>query len=54
MLALTVGLLLVAIAAGSLWLTFGGSLSWQLVRVLVPLVLVVVGVLGVLLSRHRT
>jgi hypothetical protein len=52
--ALMSGLLLTAIAVGSLWLTFGGRIDWQLLRVVAPLSLVVVGVLGLALSRNRS
>jgi hypothetical protein len=52
--ALIAGLLLTGIATGSLWLAFNGSIDWQLVKVLAPLALVVVGVLGLAFSRDRT
>lgn len=51
--ALTFGLLLTTVAVGALWLTLTGSLDWGLVRLVAPLALVVVGVLGLTLSRHR-
>lgn len=51
--ALVTGLLLTTVAAGSLWLSFVGSISWPMVRVVAPLALVVVGVLGLALSRNR-
>lgn len=53
-LALTAGLLLTGTAAASLWVTFGGTLSWAVLRVLIPLVLVVIGVLGLMLTRNRS
>lgn len=53
-LALVAGLLLTAIASASLWLTFTGSIDWHLVSIASPVVLVVVGVLGLALSRSRT
>ncbi|HYP45953.1 MAG TPA: hypothetical protein VEQ66_12240 [Propionibacteriaceae bacterium] len=52
--ALTFGLLMTGTAAGSLWITFTGTLNWSLLRVLVPLGLVVIGALGLLLSRSRS
>lgn len=52
--ALMSGLLLTAVAVGSLWLTFVGSIDWQLLRVVAPLTLVVLGVLGLTLSRNRS
>jgi len=51
--ALVAGLLLTGIAACSLWYTFAGSIDWQVVRVVAPLTLVIVGVLGLTLSRSR-
>ncbi len=51
--ALISGLLLSGVALGSLWLAFTGSISWPLIRVIAPLALVVVGVLGLALSRNR-
>lgn len=53
-LALLLGLLMSTIAAGSLWLTFVGSLNWHLIKIAAPLGLVVVGVVGLALSRNRT
>lgn len=50
--ALIAGLLLTAVAGCSLWVSFGGSIDWRLVRVAAPLSLVVVGVLGLSLSRR--
>jgi membrane protein YdbS with pleckstrin-like domain len=52
--ALIMGVLLTAIAAGSLWLSFTGSVDWQLLKVVAPVTLIVVGVLGLTLSRNRT
>jgi hypothetical protein len=52
--ALVAGLLLTGVAACSLWLTFTGSIDWEVIRVAAPLVLVVVGVLGLALSRNRS
>ena len=52
--SLIFGLLLTAVAAGSLWLSFTGSLDWQLVKVAAPTALILVGVLGLVLSRNRT
>jgi hypothetical protein len=51
--ALVFGLLMVAVAAGSLWLTFVGPLDWGLIRTAAPLVLVAVGALGLVLTRRR-
>ncbi|MCW2803960.1 MAG: hypothetical protein QOF52_432 [Propionibacteriaceae bacterium] len=51
--SLMTGLLLTAFAVGALWLAFTGSIDWNLVRVAAPVALVVVGVLGLALSRRR-
>ncbi len=51
--ALVFGLLLTVVAGASLWQTVVGSLNWELLKVAAPLVLVVVGVLGLALSRNR-
>lgn len=52
--ALVLGLLLTAVAAGSLWLSVTGSLNWALVKVIAPCALVVIGVVGLALSRNRS
>lgn len=52
--ALIAGLLMTGVATGSLWLAFTGSINWQVIRVVAPLALVVVGVLGLALSRNRS
>ncbi|GAA2098104.1 hypothetical protein GCM10009841_10890 [Microlunatus panaciterrae] len=52
-LALIVGLLMTGVAAGSLWLTVVGTINWQLLKVAAPLSLVIVGLLGLTLSRNR-
>ena len=51
--ALVFGLLMSGIAVASLWLAFVGSLDWQLLKVVAPLLLVVAGVVGLALSRAR-
>jgi membrane protein YdbS with pleckstrin-like domain len=51
--ALVAGLLLTAVAACSLWYTVTGDVDWHLVQLAAPLALVVVGVLGLALSRNR-
>lgn len=50
--ALVLGLLLSAVGVGSLWLTFTGSLNWAAVKLGAPFGLVVIGVLGLTLSRR--
>jgi hypothetical protein len=52
--ALVAGLLFTAVASASLWLAFTGSIRWDLLKVAAPLTLVVVGVIGLALSRNRT
>jgi hypothetical protein len=52
--ALLVGLLLTALAAGSLWSTFVGALNWHLIKIAAPLGLVAIGILGLALSRNRS
>lgn len=51
--ALIVGVLLVGVAGCALWYTYTERISWQLLRVAAPLTLVVIGVLGLSLSRNR-
>ncbi len=52
--ALVLGLLLSAIATAALWLAFTGSLNWALIKVAAPFGLVVIGALGLALSRNRS
>ena len=52
--ALVFGVLMTGIAVGSLWFAFTGSIDWGLLRVAAPLALVVVGVVGLALSRNRS
>ena len=51
--ALVFGVLVTAIALVSLWLSFVGSVNWQVIRVAAPLCLVLVGIVGLALSRNR-
>ncbi|CAA9309347.1 MAG: hypothetical protein AVDCRST_MAG48-1927 [uncultured Friedmanniella sp.] len=51
--SLVLGLLMVVVAGGALWLTFVGPLDWGLISTAAPLVLVAVGALGLLLTRRR-
>ena len=51
--ALIFGLVLSCVALGSLWLTFVGPLNWQVIRIVAPISLIAVGVLGLVLSRNR-
>lgn len=51
--ALVFGVLLSGIAVISLWRTFLGPINWDLVTTIAPITLVVVGVVGLTLSRNR-
>ncbi len=51
--ALVFGVLLSAAAAAGLWLSFIGPLDWSVMKIVAPLGLVVVGIVGLALSRHR-
>lgn len=52
--ALIFGLALTVVALGALWLSLVGSINWSMVKIVAPLGLVVVGVLGLFLSRPRS
>lgn len=51
--SLVVGLLLTALAGLALWWSFGTAVNWDVVKVATPLILVVVGIVGLSLSRNR-
>ena len=51
--ALVVGLLACALAGLGLWAAFG-TVTWSAVTLAVPILLVVVGLVGLLASRPRT
>ena len=50
--ALVFGLIVTTIAGAALWRVFMGDLNWSLVKVAAPLGLVVIGVIGLALSRR--
>ena len=50
--ALVFGLIFTTIAGAALWRVFLGDLNWSLVKVAAPLGLVVIGVIGLSLSRR--
>lgn len=52
--SLVVGLLTTPLAGAGLWLSFGGHLDWQTVKIAAPLILVVVGIIGLVASRSRS
>lgn len=51
--ALVSGTVLSAVAVVALWLSFTGTVSWQLIGVVGPLGLVTIGILGLVLSRQH-
>lgn len=51
--SLIVGLLLTALAGLALWWSFDNTVNWDVVKVATPLILVVVGIVGLSLSRNR-
>ena len=50
--ALVFGLLFTGVAAAALWQSLLGTLHWSLLKTVTPLALVIVGVLGLALSRR--
>ena len=53
-LALVTGLLVTGVALVALWFSLGGSVEWSLIKIAAPLLLVVAGIVGLTLSRHRS
>jgi hypothetical protein len=51
--ALVFGLLLTGCAAGALWYSVVGGLEWRMLRIAVPLILVIIGLLGLVASRNH-
>lgn len=51
--ALVAGVVLTGLALAVLWNSLVAPLDWALVRIVAPLVLVGVGVVGLALSRNR-
>jgi hypothetical protein len=51
--ALIFGVLFTTVAALSLWLSFVGPVDWTALRIAAPFGLVALGLVGLLLSRHR-
>ncbi|MBA8793218.1 hypothetical protein FHX74_000812 [Friedmanniella endophytica] len=52
--ALVFGLLLSAVALVALWQSVVGRVDWAALKIAAPLSLVVVGVVGLALSRNRS
>lgn len=50
--SLVLGLLCTALGIGGLWLSLGGTIDWSGVRIAAPLVLVLIGVVGLAASRR--
>jgi hypothetical protein len=51
--ALVSGLLLSGAAMGFLWWSITGFINWEVLKIVAPLALVAVGVVGLALSRNR-
>jgi hypothetical protein len=52
--AFVVGSVLSGVAVLALWMAFAGSVDWGIVRIVAPLGLVAVGILGLALARNRS
>ncbi|MBO0812498.1 MAG: hypothetical protein J2P23_10690 [Microlunatus sp.] len=52
--SVVLGLLATMLAIGGLWLSLGGNVDWSALRVAAPLVLVLVGIIGLAASRPRS
>jgi hypothetical protein len=52
--AFVVGSVLSGVAVVALWMAFAGSVDWGIVRIVAPLGLVAVGILGLALARNRS
>jgi hypothetical protein len=52
--AFVVGAVLTGIAVLALWLAFAGSIDWGAVRIVAPLGLIAVGILGLTFARNRS
>jgi len=48
------GLMATILALGGLWLSFGGSIEWSTLRIAAPLVLVLIGIIGLVAARPRS
>lgn len=51
--SLVIGMILTGLAAGALWFSITGSLNFEFLKIAAPVALVVIGVLGLILSRQR-
>ncbi len=52
--SLILGLLATVLALTGLWMSVGGSIDWSAVKVAAPLILVVIGIIGLAVSRPKT
>lgn len=52
--SLVLGLLATILALGGLWLSFGGSIQWSTLKIIAPLVLVLIGIIGLAAARPRS
>jgi len=52
--SLVLGLLATILALGGLWLSFGGTVEWSTLRIIAPLVLVLIGIIGLAAARPRS
>lgn len=52
--SVVLGLLATILAVGGLWLSFGGSVEWSTLRIVAPLVLVLIGIIGLAAARPRS
>lgn len=52
--SLVLGLLTTPLAVAGLWLSFGGHLDWKTIKIAAPLILVLVGIIGLVVSRSRS
>lgn len=52
--SLVLGLLTTPLAIAGLWLSFGGDLDWKTIKIAAPLILVLVGIIGLVVSRSRS
>ena len=52
--ALVTGVVFCSVALGALWLAVIGPLPWDVIKIIAPLGLVAVGVVGLALSRNRS
>ncbi|WP_026928302.1 hypothetical protein [Granulicoccus phenolivorans] len=52
--ALIAGILMLLLASGVLWMAFGGPLDPIVLKLAAPFSLVLIGILGLLLSRKKT